>query len=92
MLTRVCLAIALAAAVCAPAAAQVTSESSVPRISVADLKKALDAGQVTVIDVRDAESYANGHIPGAIMIPLGDLEAKAGSLKQSKKPLVAYCG
>jgi phage shock protein E len=92
MLTRVCFAIALAAAVCAPVAAQVTDESSVPRISVADLKKALDAGQVTVIDVRDAESYANGHIPGAILVSLGDLKAKAGGLKGSRKPLVAYCG
>jgi len=91
MPTRLCLLIALAVAMCAPAYGQMTDETTVPRISLADFKKALDAGQILVADVRDAASYAEGHIPGAINIPLDELQAKLPALKASKKPIVAYC-
>jgi rhodanese-related sulfurtransferase len=48
---------------------------------------------VLVVDVRDAQSYANGHIAGAINIPLGDEEQAAHltRLKAEKRPIVAYC-
>ena len=91
MTWRACVfAVALLAS-CWPAAAQVADETAVPRISVADLKKAIDAGQVLVIDVRDAGSYANGHLPGAINVPLEALAKKLGTLTGAKKPIVAYC-
>jgi rhodanese-related sulfurtransferase len=74
-----------------PAAGQVADESTVPRMSVADLKKAVDAGQVLIIDVRDPRSFADGHIPGSINVPLGDIQKQAAPLKAAKKPIVAYC-
>ena len=74
-----------------PAAAQVADEAAVPRMSVADLKKAVDTGQVLVVDVRDARSFTDGHIPGAINVPLADLQARAAALTGAKKPIVAYC-
>jgi ArsR family transcriptional regulator len=81
----------LAAFLPLPALGQTTDESAVPRVSVADLKKAADAGQVLIIDVRDATWYAEGHLPGAINIPLAELEQKLAMVKAAKKPLVAYC-
>ena len=74
-----------------PAMGQVADESSVPRISAADLKKAADAGQVLIVDVRDPRSYADGHIPGAINVALGDIQKQAAALKAAKKPIVTYC-
>ena len=71
---------------------QVADETAVPRISVADLKKAADAGRVLILDVRDAASYAEGHLPGAVSMPLETLQQKAASLKAAKTPIVAYCG
>jgi rhodanese-related sulfurtransferase len=41
--------------------------------------------------VRDAGSYAFGHIPGAVLIPLEDVARKAAELKATKKTLVTYC-
>ena len=73
------------------ATGQVSDESSVPRISVADLKKAIDAGQTIVIDVRDAGTYAVGHIPTAILMAPENVGQKAAGLKGSKKLLVTYC-
>jgi rhodanese-related sulfurtransferase len=74
-----------------PVLGQVADETAVPRISVADLKKAADMGQVLIVDVRDASSYAQGHLPGAINIPLEALQQKLATLKAAKKPIVAYC-
>jgi len=45
---------------------------------------------VTVLDVRPSEEYAAGHVPGAINIPLNELEQRLNELGQSKE-VVAYC-
>ena len=47
-------------------------------------------GAVTVLDVRPAEEYAAGHIPGAISVPLEDLERKLSELPRDQE-IVAYC-
>ncbi len=47
-------------------------------------------GLVTVLDVRPAEEYRAGHLPGAVNIPLSDLEGQLGKLPKSKE-VVAYC-
>ncbi len=66
-------------------------ESAVPRITVAELKKALAADRVVVLDVRDQGSYESGHIPGARLVPLGDIQKHVAALKKIGKPIVAYC-
>lgn len=48
------------------------------------------AGEVTVLDVRPAEEFAAGHLPGAINIPLSELEARLGELRPNQE-VVAYC-
>jgi predicted methyltransferase len=40
------------------------------RISMEEFTKLVSTGTVAIVDVRDAESYAAGHIPGAMLIPL----------------------
>jgi len=45
---------------------------------------------VTVLDVRPPEEYAAGHVPGAVNIPLSDLEQRLDELGQDKE-VVAYC-
>jgi rhodanese-related sulfurtransferase/DNA-binding MarR family transcriptional regulator len=47
-------------------------------------------GAVTVLDVRPAEEYEAGHIPGAISVPLEDLERKLSELPRDQE-IVAYC-
>jgi rhodanese-related sulfurtransferase/predicted transcriptional regulator len=50
----------------------------------------LKAGDVTLIDVRPAEEYAAGHIPGALSIPVEDLADRIASLP-AELTVVAYC-
>ncbi len=61
------------------------------RITLADLKKDLDAGRVLVVDVRGDQAYATGHIPGAVSIPLEALPQHLAELKSEKRPIVTYC-
>ena len=47
------------------------------RLDVDELKARLDAGaEVLLIDVREDHEVASGSIPGAIHIPVGELEAR----------------
>ncbi len=45
---------------------------------------------VTVLDVRPPEEYQSGHVPGAINIPLSELEKHLDEL-DSEQEVVAYC-
>jgi phage shock protein E len=71
------------------AAAQV----DVPRISIQELKKMIDAGKpVTIIDVQPKAVYKTGHIKGAISIPWKSQIALEDVFSlPSEKPVVTYC-
>lgn len=62
-------------------------------ISPADAKARLDAGEaVVVVDVRTAEEYAEGHIPGSLLLPLDSIGADAlSALPDKDAPLFVYC-
>lgn len=65
-------------------------KSTVPRIAAEDLREKINAGQVVVIDVRDTSSYANGHIAGAMHIPLSSIQANLDTIPKGKD-IVTYC-
>ena len=51
-----------------------------------EIKTILDRdnkGEFLVLDVRQPEEYEAGHIPGAMLIPLGELEARQGELVEN---------
>ena len=47
-------------------------------------------GLVTVLDVRPPEEFAAGHVPGAVNIPVHELERRLAELPK-RKEVVAYC-
>lgn len=47
-------------------------------------------GLVTVVDVRPPEEFAAGHLPGAVNIPLSQLEERLADLPRNTE-VVAYC-
>lgn len=55
-----------------------------------ELLRRVKRGEVTVLDVRPAEEYRAGHIPGALSIPLGELKARLNELPKDRD-VVAYC-
>lgn len=78
----VLLALLLALAACQ---AQPRTPEQVPRMAPSVLKNRLDAGEnVLVVDARSAGSYAALHIPGAISIPLDEVEARLDELPRDQ--------
>ena len=47
-------------------------------------------GEVTVLDVRPPEEYQAGHLPGALSVPLKDLETRLAEIPRDRE-VVAYC-
>lgn len=66
------------------------AESSVRRITAPEVRTALDRGEAVVVDVRDIDSYAAGHVAGAMHIPLEFIESQVPYLPRGKM-LVTYC-
>lgn len=55
-----------------------------------DLLQRVKTGRVTVVDVRPEQEYNNGHVAGALNIPLDQLEAQLNQLPKEHE-VVAYC-
>lgn len=62
----------------------------VREITVEEARSRLEEGAVTFVDVRDPWSYEEGHIPGAILVNDGEVEAFLSSADKTR-PLVVYC-
>jgi rhodanese-related sulfurtransferase len=52
--------------------------------------RALDPSVVQVLDVREPWEYERVHLPGALLIPLGELADRVGELNPSR-PTAIYC-
>jgi rhodanese-related sulfurtransferase/DNA-binding transcriptional ArsR family regulator len=59
-------------------------------VSRNELRKRMKDGLVMVLDVRPAEEFAIGHIPGAVNIPVSELKRRLAELPK-KQEVVAYC-
>ena len=66
------------------------SRDDLEPVSREDLLERARASLVTVLDVRPADEFALGHLPGAVNIPLKELEARLAELDPSQE-IVAYC-
>ena len=60
-----------------------------PTIRVTELQHQL-AGPAQLIDVRSASEFASGHIPGAVNIPMDQIEARLDDLRPAG-PIVLIC-
>ncbi|MEN4807108.1 metalloregulator ArsR/SmtB family transcription factor [Pantoea agglomerans] len=69
---------------------RVNQTESLESISREELLERLKAGDVTLLDVRPQEEYQAGHLPGAINIPVEELNDRLSELKQ-EQTVVAYC-
>lgn len=61
----------------------------VPEIDVDETEQRMDQG-ASVLDVREPDEYANGHVPGALHIALGDVPDRLGDVPDGD--LLVICG
>ena len=55
-----------------------------------DARKLVAAG-ARLLDVRSPEEYARGHLPGALNIPVQDLDRRVAEVGPADRELVVYC-
>ena len=84
----------LAPAACGGAATQASPVSDAPAASsakapaavdVGALKAAQAAGSLTLVDVRTPQEFAEGHVPGAINIPVDTISSRLSELVAHKE-------
>ena len=63
-----------------------------PDISISEVKALSETKKAVIIDVNGSESFAKGHVPGAL--DFESIHAKLASTlpKDKNTPIVAYCG
>ena len=62
------------------------------KITAADAIRLLDSGKAVAVDVREPDEYAVGHIPGAKLLPLGQVIDRAAEVLPDKNALwLGYC-
>jgi rhodanese-related sulfurtransferase len=63
-------------------------------LAAVDVKKgaAMQNSGALLLDVREADEYAQGHVPGSTLIPLGQLERRLHEISGYKsKPIALIC-
>ncbi len=70
------------------------AKSHVKETNVSEVKRRMDACEkLVLIDVREDNEWANGHLPGAVHLGRGILERDIESrIPQTDAKLVLYCG
>jgi rhodanese-related sulfurtransferase len=64
----------------------------VPQIQPNDLKALLDAGTpIVLLDVRQPEEHSYCHLPGSVLIPLGELMSRVQEIDPGDALVVVYC-
>jgi glyoxylase-like metal-dependent hydrolase (beta-lactamase superfamily II) len=76
--------------------AQMLAEAAatVPFMSLAELKARIEAAEddLIVLDVRERDAYEESHIPGARLLPRGQLELRVNQdLPDPTRRILAYC-
>ena len=66
------------------------SRDELEPVSRTELLERLRAGSATVLDVRPEDEFEQGHLPGALNIPLSQLERRLAQLPPDRE-IVAYC-
>jgi rhodanese-related sulfurtransferase len=67
-----------------------TDRASLAAVDLAELRRLVEAGTVTLLDVRPTLEYRQGHIAGARSIPVTELERRLAELPLDRE-VVAYC-
>lgn len=74
-------------------AAQPAKENTYHQISQEEAKQMMDEQEVIVLDVREPSEYDEGHIPEAVLLPVGtiDEESAAAVIPAREDTVLIYC-
>ena len=73
---------------------QTDGQSSYQQISADEAKEMMDTqSDYLILDVREADEYQSGHIPGAVLFPVGSIDASSAEqiIPSKDTLLLIYC-
>lgn len=69
------------------------ADGSYQQISQEEAKEMMDTQEVIILDVREQDEYDSGHIPGAVLLPVGtiDEDSAAEAIPEQDSTVLVYC-
>ena len=69
------------------------NESSYQQITQEAAKEMMDTQEVVILDVREQHEYDSGHIPGAVLLPVGTIteDTAAAVIDNLDTVVLVYC-
>lgn len=69
------------------------ADNSYQQITQEEAKEMMDTQEVIVLDVREQNEYDSGHIPGAVLLPVGtiDEDTAAAVIPEKDSTVLVYC-
>ena len=66
---------------------------SYQQISQEEAKEMMDTQEVIILDVREQDEYDSGHIPGAVLLPVGTINEETASavIPEKDDTVLVYC-
>ena len=70
-----------------------TADSAYQQITQEDAKEMMDTQEVIILDVREQAEYDSGHIPGAVLLPVGTIDetTAAEAIPEKDSTVLVYC-
>lgn len=70
-----------------------SSGGTYQQISQEKAKEMMDTEDVIILDVREQNEYDSGHIPGAVLLPVGSIDADtaAAVIPEKDSTVLVYC-
>lgn len=87
------LYIILAAALLLNGCGGADTSNSYQQISQETAKEMMDSQELIILDVREQSEYDSGHIPGAVLLPVGsiDQDTAAAVIPDKDSTVLVYC-
>ena len=78
---------------CGETTSNASSEDGYQQISQEEAKEMMDTQDVIILDVREQDEYDSGHIPGAVLLPVGtiDEDTAAEVIPEKDSTVLVYC-
>ena len=70
-----------------------TSADGYQQISQEEAKEMMDTQEVILLDVREQDEYDSGHIPGAVLLPVGTIDETTAAevIPEKDSTVLVYC-
>ena len=70
-----------------------SADGSYQQITQEEAKEMMDSQEVIILDVREQDEYDSGHIPGAVLLPVGTIDETTAAevIPEKDSTVLVYC-